>query len=213
MIESQSKDTSIEHGLAWLRRYGYFALVGLFFTIAFVKLSVIGMINRHPISVIEAFIGVGARWSCWLLFYFVINKAVMSIPLSPRNLATKYLPLVVTLSFGAVFWGICTDLVFISGSPSVSGYAFNAIVYDLPSTLALTCLLTAAMYWSRLPDKSSEIAKEAVQLPMTITVKKGNKTVVVKIDEITAISAQDYYSEVITDSEAYLVRKSLSKFR
>lgn len=176
-----------------------------------IKLSIIGFTNRHEISPLTAFVSEFTAMSFWLAVAPALVRLLRKLPISETKNLRIYIPVMLIISIFSLCWSSLSDLITTPGTPSFSTQMALKLMYQLGWEILLGSVFLGLLFWSRVGSitlivPSDEEGREPV---VKFKVTFNNRTFYINSESILSIEAKDYYAELNTGENHYLIREPI----
>lgn len=196
--------------LKHLQRHTFIILWLLMAGIAGTKLALIGSINRAPISPLNAYAAIFVAWSFWLVVSPLFKVLLTRVVLNLKTAWTIYLPIVLSVASGSLIWQALTDKVMLPSTPALEGYLVWMFSYQLGWQALLCSLFLLSIYLPTMKKHQNNHAlPRTAKKKVLFEVSKGTRSFNIEASQIQCITAKDYYAELDTGDERYLLREPM----
>lgn len=199
--------------IQWCRHHPGLIVIFLLIAVETLRLGAIGMVNRTPISYLQALIGTVGFWLFWIVSYRHVKAAVQNISIGKSAHVVKSVLAVIIFTLLGLSWGMVSDYFLVPGTPDMDKILLPRLLYDFPTLLSVNLVLMAIYRNQTKSVKAinTENKKDpnGLQKVSMYKVKAGNDFHFVALKDIVAVEAQDYYSKLVTQNGSFLLRASL----
>ena len=194
-----------------IRQHAFVIFWGVLVLYAGSKLSIIGVVNRQPISPVPAFVSEFASMSFWLFVAPAVVKLLKKFPIADFRHLWVYIPAVFCISVLSLCWTSVSDLITIPGTPSFGTQMALKLLYQLGWAILLCLLFFGILFWSRVGSITFILPsdKEGQKAEVKFKVNFNNRTFYVNASSIRSIESKDYYAELNTGDNRYLIREPI----